>query len=322
MKYYIGIDGGGSKTEAILCDEDGNVLKHTVSVGSNPIGSSVEDALSTVEKLIMYSLKCVDKENIEYISIGVPGLKKNKEGLSILRNFKDRYIIDGDEMNAFYGALSGEFGVVLLSGTGSFAMGMNKDGKMFTSGGWGPVTGDEGSGYFMGVQALKAVMNEYDNMGDKTVLTEMIKSLMKINDINELKKVLYDGSFKTRDIASLSKLVKYGAEQNDKVCECIIGECAKKLFLLADAVIKKLDMENESCDISLTGGIKNFGTLIIEPLREMIESRYLNIVYKDPVFSPIGGSIIWCFKEDHKKFSLENRENLKKSIREVHIDVI
>lgn len=322
MKYYIGIDGGGSKTELLLCNECGEVLTHLITKGSNPASVGVEKAIKNIEKLINASLKNIDKKHIEYICICVPGLKNHANLISVLKEFKGKYMIMGDELNAFYGSLGQEKGIVVLSGTGSFAMGINSEGKMCTIGGWGPISGDEGSGYYMGMQALKAVMKNYDGMGEDTVLSTLIKETLNIESINDLKRVLYKEDFGVRDIAALSRLVKEGAEKKDFVCNEIIKDSSNKLFNLVEGVIERLRMRDEDYDLCLTGGISNFGELILNPLKKLIENRYSNIHIKKPKYIPVVGSIMICFKHTTNNCLPKNIEMLNKSLKDVDVSVI
>lgn len=322
MRHYIGIDGGGSKTELLLCNEEGKILRHMITGGSNPVYNGIKNSIDNVEGLINRSLDNIDINDIGYISICVPGLKKYSESINVLKRFQEKYEILGDELNAFYGSLASEYGIVILSGTGSFAMGINRKGQTCTAGGWGSIIGDEGSGYYIGVKALGAVTKEYDSMGSKTILSELIKDKIKIRDISELRKVIYCDNYGVKEIASLSELVKYGAQQGDEVCIDIIKDCAHHFILMIDAIVKKLNIDSECYDLCLTGGISNFGELIINPLKDMLKSKYPYITLKKPQFPPVVGSIMLCFRHDMIEFSSEKIQVLNNSLKEVGIDVI
>ncbi|MCM0646915.1 hypothetical protein NBE98_00830 [Clostridium swellfunianum] len=296
--------------------------KHLITEGTNTANIREDKAINNIEKLINNALLGIDKSNVDYISICVPGLKKYSSQITLLKEFQTKFSIMGDELNAFYGALGNDRGIVILSGTGSFAIGRNSIGKMHTVGGWGAISQDEGSGYYMGVQALKAVMRNYDSMGRDTILSNLILEAFNIKSINDLKSFLYNGSCGVKEIAALSKLVKYGAENHDFVCKDIANDCAYKLFQLAEGVINRLEMYDEKYNLCLTGGISNFKGLILNPLNELLENKYLNIHIKEPEFTPVVGSIILCFIQTGRSNLDKNIEGIKKSLKDVKISVI
>lgn len=324
MKYFIGIDGGGSKTELILGDIEGNIIKHTRGENSNPAFAGALKACENISNLLYYSLSGIDLYDITFISVCIPGIRNYWMKIDILKKAFDegKVEISGDEENSFYGALAKECGIVILSGTGSFAMGINEKGEKLTVGGWGPLLWDEGSGYFVGIRAIKAAINQYENLGKETILYGEVLEHFGIKDINMLKSVLYKEEFNIKQIAALSKSVLKGAVIKDNICLQIIDETAGYLFNMADIVIKRLNMKYSGYDLCLTGGINNFGDYIIEPLSNRVKERYKNISVVKPLFTPCVGSLILSYRKKGIKVSESIIKNLKTSYEEVNLDVI
>src|SRR5262249_13889324 len=142
-----------------------------------------------------------------------------------------------DARAALEGALDGKQGVVLIAGTGSIAMGMNAARHVERSGGWGPTLGDEGSGYDIARQALKAVIASFDGRAPKTVLTDRICEQFGIETAKDLPGVIYSGDHngdsESVAIASLARLVAEAATEGDEVARDILARAGKDLGELA-----------------------------------------------------------------------------------------
>lgn len=324
MKHYIGIDGGGSKTELVIGDSFGNVIKRAVGDSSNISSIGIPKARENMEKLLGHSLESVDNREIDYISVCTPGIKEYWKDIGFLREFSGnrKAFIAGDEENAFYGALAKDAGIVVLSGTGSFATGINRKNEKLTVGGWGPLLGDEGSGYYMGIKAIKAAISRYEGSGPDTLLLRNVLECFEINDINLLKSVVYRDGLPTKKIASLSRAVLAGAKAGDRVCLDIINDSAEQLYKMAELIIKKLKMTDAQYDLCLTGGIGNFGDYIFVPLTNRVNVKYKNIKVVKPQFSPAVGSLIIAYMKSGIELTEILKDNLRSSYEGVNVDVV
>lgn len=299
MRYFLGIDGGGTKTEALLCTECGLITGRGKTDSSNPLFIEKSAAFENIRKSIDLALKEYNSEmSLISAAVCIPGIKRYKEELKaqLLNKFSNAYI-DADEMNAFLGAVAKPYGVVIVSGTGSFAMGVNRKGESNELGGWGPILGDEGSGYHIGLLCLKSIIREYEGAGPETVLTPKVMEFLQINNINELKRKVYSKEFDRSCMGSLGKIVKKAADESDAVSLEIIDSAAGELANLANRVIANLTMDDGTYDVVLTGGVRNFGKLIMKPFTEHIKRKNKNIIVKEPEFEPVIGSILIAMKD-------------------------
>lgn len=299
MRYFLGIDGGGTKTEALLCTGKGIITGRGKTDSSNPLFKEKSAAFENINNSINLALKEYSGEMcLISAAVCIPGIKRYKEELKaqLLNKFSNTYI-DADEMNAFLGAVAKPYGVVVVSGTGSFAMGINKKGERNELGGWGPILGDEGSGYHIGLLCLKSIIREYEGAGPETVLTFKVKKFLHINTVNELKRKVYSEEFDRSCMGSLGKIVKEAAGEGDAVSLEIVDKAACELSDLANRVIANLTMDDGSYDVVLTGGVRNFGELIIKPFTEHIKRKNKNIIVKEPEFEPVIGSLLIAMKE-------------------------
>jgi len=309
MVYYLGIDGGGTKTEALLSDAVGNILRIIKAAGSNPNFVGKDSALKTIIELLSSILREIDLNEISQAVLCIPGIRDYKEELFEMIDFdRKRIHVEGDDLNTFYGALCKEYGAVVLTGTGSFVLGIDKTGKKKVVGGWGPLIGDLGSGYWMGVSALKAVTKYFDGLGRKTVLADKIKKFYGIEDISLLRRVVNHS-----DISLLTPLILEAVSEKDKISLSIVKKAAKDLAKMAKRVILELKLDEEEYDLAIAGGISNFGKILWEPFTREIRSRYRKINITKPQFTPSVGSILIALKEDNIPWSYKILKNLKTS---------
>lgn len=297
--YFLGIDGGGTKTEALVCNETGLIAGRGISGPSNPLFISKQAAFDNIRKAIDYAVKCYNGDmRFDSAAVCIPGIKRyGDEVQAQLINDCRKVYIDADELNAFYGALTKPYGIVVLAGTGSFAMGINKKGEKVNSGGWGPLIGDEGSGYHIGIRCLQAVINEYEGAGRKTSLTPKIIKHLCLKDIPEIRKVIYASEFDRKTIGDLSRIVHESALEGDTAAIKIITEAAGHLAELVNRTIKRLGMHDGEYDVVLTGGVSKFGDLILKPFSEFIKKSNANLNVALPKLVPAAGALMIAMKE-------------------------
>lgn len=320
MRLFLGIDGGGTKTEALVCNEDGIILGRGIAGPSNPLFIGKLEAFKTINEIINVAVANFDRKVLfDSAAVCIPGIKKYRDEIEIpfLLERKNAYI-DADELNAFYGAVAKPYGIVVVSGTGSFAMGINRKGESIELGGWGPLLGDEGSGYYIGILCLKAVINEYERAGPKTALTPKVKEFLGINDVSEMRRAVYSKEFDRSSIAKLSKIVRDSADLGDTVSIEIVNNTAEQLADLVKRVVCRLNMSDGEYDAVLTGGVSNFGELLIKPFTAIIKEKYANIRVRKPEFRPSVGSLLIAMK--NTGIDINNREimeNLRDSYKNI-----
>ena len=299
MIYFLGIDGGGTKTEALVGTADGAIVGRGIAGPSNPIFIEKASAFDNIGKSIKLALKGHSRETyFSSAAICIPGIKRYRDELEaqLLKDCTKVYI-DGDELNAFCGALAKPYGVIVLAGTGSFAMGINKKGEKAEMGGWGPIIGDEGSGYYIGVSGLRAVVKEFEGTGVKTSLTPRIMEALKLKNIEDLRRNIHSDGPGRNVIGGLSKLVQESASEGDEASVEIVNTAAMHLADLAIRVIKRLHMYDGEYDAALTGGVSNFGDMILDPFTERLRKERAGIHVVKPRFVPAVGALMIAMRE-------------------------
>ena len=215
MKYILGVDGGGTKTLALLANVEGKVLARGLSGPSNYNAVGFEGACSALEKA-MHAARSDYPGEIAALCLGLSGAGRKEE----IERFQDWavhkfpetrvQVVSDAEVLLMTGAPSGP-ALALICGTGSIVYGRTVTGELIRAGGWGYLFGDEGSGYAIGISALRAVMQAYDGRGPKTLLSELVLERFALHTPTELVRTLYGEQSPRLTVASLTDLVEQAA---------------------------------------------------------------------------------------------------------------
>lgn len=289
-KWFIGIDGGGSKTRAAICNEAGQVQAIVVGESSNPLSRGWGDVEATLRQLIdAVRIKAGAKEEeVTGLFIGLGGADRPQIKERIQHAFADewgeRLLIDNDVIAALYAGTWGQPGVVLLAGTGSIACAFSKEGTRHRVGGWGYLVGDEGSGFDLGKKAAIAVLREFDGRGESTVLTRLFMDHYGVERPDELINLIYGGSNPRMELAKTSQLVEQAATLGDVVANALIMQAVEDLLELADACLKKVQ---EPVPVVLAGGLLTASTILREQL--IARASFQTVI---PAVSPVVGALV------------------------------
>jgi N-acetylglucosamine kinase-like BadF-type ATPase len=205
-----------------------------------------------------------------------------------------RYLVTHDAFIALIGATAGEPGVITIAGTGSIAFGRNADGKSARAGGWGYVFGDEGGGFDLVRQALRAALRQEEGWGPKTALRDALVSSAGATSANDLLHRFYTDEYPRERVAAFSRLVDRIARDGDKIAREILLGAAQQLATLANAVRAQIFDANTPCRISYLGGVFR-SEMLLERYRTLMELEAGNRV-SEPVYGPAAGALIEAFR--------------------------
>lgn len=289
-KWFIGIDGGGTKTRAAICDETGHVLAVVEGGASNPLSrpwSEVEHTLGACISSVCEQGR-VCPADVDGLYIGLGGADRPRVKAMIETAFADswqeRLSIDNDAVAALYAGTWGSPGIVLISGTGSIAYAVTKQGTRHRVGGWGYLVGDEGSGFDLGRKAAIAVLRAHDGRGQETLLTDLFLAHYGVERPDELISLLYESSNPRMDLAQTSALVERAAVLGDPIATELIRQAADALIELARTCLAK---GNEPLPVVLAGGLLTAETSL---RRQFLEKAPFATVI--PTVSPVIGSLV------------------------------
>ena len=185
---YLVCDGGGTKTEYMLFDLSGHIHGFSKTQGTNAIFINPDAAADAVCGGISDCLQQagIRDTDLNEICLFIPGFKNSANAVRD-RFPKTRLMVLGDEYNAYYGALGEPGGIAVLSGTGSFAVCRDKKGSWISVGGWGPLFGDKGSGYHMGLMCLDRITQQWDRGSTNTLLQALALKQLHMESIPSLR---------------------------------------------------------------------------------------------------------------------------------------
>jgi N-acetylglucosamine kinase-like BadF-type ATPase len=259
MHHVIGIDAGGTKTHGLLADETGRIVGEAVGPGAN-ISTGGELAVEKALHQVIDDVLANRDIAPAVIAIGMAGVER-PDDFSVVNAIlhriarRTRTVVVNDALIALVAGAGDGPGVVLVAGTGSIAFGRNRDNRAARAGGWGYILADEGSGYWIGRQALTAVMREFDGRGPATALTPAILAHLQIGGPIEIGPRVYHGELPLVSIAALAPLVGHAAESGDPLAADIISRAAAELCQAAAAVVRQLQMGGDAFPCLLSGGI-------------------------------------------------------------------
>lgn len=304
LRYVIGMDGGGTKTAAMIANLSGDVLAEVIGGPANFQVIGVEAVANTAIDLIG---RCCEKVacaygNIAAVMLGFAGAgrpvdqKRMYDGLRAMAAQRQiplkRVIVDSDARIALEGAFRGEAGMILIAGTGSIMFGKDANGNIHRVGGWGRFLGDEGSGYSIGREGLVALVQHYDGRGKATLLTKLVAERFHLTDQTIVTEV-YKNNF---DIASVAPLIFEAAERGDDVCDAIVNQAIDELLVHIKTMLPKLSVAGRA-KLAFIGGVIAHENILSGRLREKIEVEIARVSLQEPECSPVYGAVLMALKE-------------------------
>jgi N-acetylglucosamine kinase-like BadF-type ATPase len=288
----LGVDGGGSKTRAVVADGGRKVLGVGVAGPSNPLRVGVSEAANAVREATERACAEAGVRRIEIVAaeVGLAGVKRadireRMRAALVELGIKTVEVVTDADI-ALYGATEGKPGLVIIAGTGSVCCGMNARGRRACAGGWGPVVGDEGSGSWIARRALQAVARASDGRGRKTSLVEAACEYFNVAQAQDLSTAVYAPNVTNSRIAGFGSRVVKAARKRDVAAREIVEEAGRELARAAAAVIRKLKMERERFQVAYVGGVFAAGSLILEPLGEELKHAAQHAFLAPPLLAP------------------------------------
>lgn len=257
--HVLGIDAGGTKTVCYLADGEGRVLGEGRSSGANLHAHGELEVEKVLHAVIEQALG-EQAMRPDAVCVGVAGVDRHEDD-RLMRGIMRRLglgaqtLIVNDALVALVAGVGDEPGVVLIAGTGSIAYGVNQDNVAARAGGWGHVLGDEGSGYWIGREALMAVVREADGRGPATRLTPLILEHFTLGRVDGLVRQVYDDQMRRASVHALGPVVDRARSEGDVVAAEILKGAASELTRAAASVIERLGMRGVPFQTVLSGSM-------------------------------------------------------------------
>lgn len=258
-RTILGLDSGGTSTKGCVLDQEGRLLRsfEGPALNLNSLGETAfQDHAGAVLDL------AGDLSSYEAVGWGISGISNVKtreivESQLRKRNAPERTCVMGDHEAALWGAHPEGEGIILISGTGSIALGQKrtKDGIFMSarSGGYGHLIDDEGSAYAIGRDILALIVQAEDGRADATILKELVFEHLQLASLADLLGWLYASSTTKQDVAKLSVYLEQAIEQGEKGARAIAEKAASALAVLTLTVLKRL--QDADLPIAFLGGV-------------------------------------------------------------------
>lgn len=299
MRYYLGIDGGGTKTVAIICDENGTLVSRYVgrSINYNSVGT--ETARANLKETVDGVL---EGKNIIISSafIGMPALSGRADDSftqELCGGIIDcpKITMDSDVYIGLEAMRTDGAAAMVISGTGSMAVGRLRDGTVIHTGGWGYLLGDEGSGYALALDAVKAAICGAEGSAEATALTDKVLKHFNITNIDSLIDIFYDPPISNSEVARLAPELFECAKDGDKAANAII---AKHAQLLADTVCALLSKMPCGTPLGMWGGILVNCEAFREKFVSLVSAKFPATRVDIIKYPPEYGAVFAAMKED------------------------
>jgi glucosamine kinase len=295
MAYYLGIDGGGTKTRCVLADETA-VLAKAMTGGSNIVRlgeTQAREALHTAVRQVCATAK-ISPDQIRAICIGAAGAARPEIAAkirSILAELASANIeVVGDTVIALEAAFGAGPGVIAIAGTGSIVYGRDAAGHTARAGGWGFAISDEGSGHWIGRRAISAILSARDQ-GLETALTAMVLQAWKLNTLDEL--VQQANSTPPPDFPRLFPIVLRAAEEADSIAHDLLADAGAKLATLAAIVVRRLAPHAPLAllSVAMTGSVFRQSPYVRQVFYNTLQTSFPGLDVHQDLADPVEGAL-------------------------------
>ncbi len=293
MAFYLGIDGGGTKTRCVV-GNDTAVLASAVAGGSNVIRAGEAQARTALHAAV--SGVCVSAnifaDQIRSVCIGAAGAAR-PEVEAILRRIigeltSARVRVVGDMVIALEAAFGSGPGVIAIAGTGSIVYGRDASGRTARAGGWGFAISDEGSGHWIGRRAVSAIVRAHD-AEQPTALTGLVLLEWGLKDLDAL--VHAANAAPPPNFPRLFPLVLRAADADDPVARALLADAGTLLADLTAMVVHRLLPQPPHAPVAMTGSVFRQSAEVRRVFYNQLHARFPGIEVRGELVEPVEGAL-------------------------------
>ena len=299
-ELFLGVDGGQSSTTVVIGDPDGTIRGWAVAGPCNHVGAAegrpkflrvMRDCLGRAAAMAGLA---PEHPKFRAACLGMSGGPDDKVGLLAELLESEHVEVTHDGRIALAGAMSGGPGAIVISGTGTISFGQDATGKTARAGGWGYVFGDEGGGFDLVRQAVRAALREQEGWGPRTPLTPALLAETGAANANALVHLFYTSEWPRSRVAALAPVVSRIAEEGDPVALGILTQSAQALAMLAGAVRRQLWEPEARSRLAWIGGTFQ-STILLDRFRTLVELDGM-VSTSPPDHAPAMGALILAYR--------------------------
>lgn len=305
MGYMIGVDGGATGTVAVVTDEDGTILSSVKGSASNYYAVGRDDAQAALQQVIVDVVKSAGRrlEDCQVAVFGLAGLNHASDE----QVFRDmitpvglggNIVVENDIVIAWAGATNCEPGLAMICGTGASAFGINAAGQRHKALGWDYILGDQGSGYWIGLEGIRAAIKAWDGRLDNTLLLDALVDEYNLADPQDMLLVAHEEEFEKPDFARFAKRVSACAADGDLVAKDILRRAGEELGQSACAIIRRLDMIGGSFKVGLIGGAWRAGPELTDTFEALVHELAPQATIEPSQHPAVIGAVIYAMYQN------------------------
>lgn len=291
--FWLAFEGGGTKTRMVLTEADGTVLASETGGSSSALYIDPKQYARTIRSVLKRLRKVADRNGGRVVQVGLAAPMDHAlvESLlcEVLGNVTLTLLSEADIALALYDL---HWGVSLVAGTGSSCRFLSREGVRVACGGLGPQFGDEGSGYWIGREAIAAALRAETAQGPATLLLERLKAFYEIETMLKiLKQCDRSGHVPGPRVAACVPVVIACATENDGAARTILRHAGRALGELVLTTVRKARVKKGPVPVVLTGGVFRAGKLVIAPLKRALRARSVPFTFYPVSPDPVMGII-------------------------------
>jgi len=293
----LGVDGGGTNTTVAACNSSGEYLGSVICEGINYNAIGMKKARENMATGIDMILQKTGQKDYHFITIGHSALDDvatDEEQANFAETIIDKgklYMLSDADV-ALKGGTLGSSGMLIISGTGAIGMSIDKAGKKHVAGGWGYLLYDEGSGFAIGMSALKSAVRYFER-GVATPLEEAVKAHFNIKELRAAIPIIYDENFLPSSIASLATEVSKIAEAGDAEAQRILKEAAGELAALVFSLLFQARGALDGAPVYVYGSILQKCQIVRNEFERLVRKRDAGTLIASPRLTAECGSLIF-----------------------------
>ncbi len=318
--FYLGVDGGGTKTAIVVINEKGNILSYVETQGCNYLQYGFKHYKQTLEEGILTACNeaGLQIKDLEYSFLGIPSYGETTKAVPMLEQVVEdvlgskKFKCGNDVEAGWAGSLACQPGINLVAGTGAIGFGRDQQGNTARCSGWGYFCGDEGSAYWLGKKVIELFAKESDGRLEKSPIHEIVKKELCLDRDFDLIHILHNVYNLKRDkVARLQLLLFEAAKAGDKNAIETYRQAAYEYSLTVDAIIRKLNFDrSKKVVVSCSGGVFKVGDFIMKPLEEYVCKG--GVILKEAELEPVTGAALYALKLHQGDMSNDIVTSLKK----------